>query len=136
MKAKENNQVIANTTQPISSKDSVNIGKLIRGKNVNKAIIRLEKIVSKELPLPLYRFGKDVSHKKGLGFGGRYPKNSSNGVIKALKLLKANAKAKGLDESKLIINEFISNYAVSHEKRARYKTGVSTHIKIGAVMEK
>lgn len=129
------NQAIAVTTMPASFKDAVNIGKLIRGKNVDKAIIRLEKIISKELALPLIRFNTNVAHKKGLGIGGRYPKNSSMGVIKALKLLKANAKAKGLDDSKLIVNEFIANFAVSKNKRARYKTGASTHLKIGAVVK-
>jgi ribosomal protein L22 len=129
------NQAVANTTMSASFKDAVNIGKLIRGKNVNKAIVRIEKIISKELALPCIRFNSNIAHKKGLGIGGRYPKNSSMGVIKALKLLKANAKAKGLDDSKLIVNEFIANFAVSKNKRAKYKSGTSTHLKIGAVVK-
>lgn len=130
------NDAIANTTMSASFKDAVNIGKLIRGKNLDKAIIRLEKVISKEIALPSIRFNDSVAHKKGLGVGGRYPKNASMGVIKALKLLKANAKAKGLDESKLIISEFMANYAVSKNKRGKYKTGASTHLKIGAVVKK
>jgi ribosomal protein L22 len=136
MKQKAENQAIANTTMHASFKDAVNIGKLISGKNLDKAIIRLEKIVSKELPLPCPRFSTSIAHKKGIKIGGNYPKNASLGVIKALKLLKANAKAKGLDDSKLIISEFIANYAVSKNKRARYKTGASTHLKIGAGLKK
>jgi ribosomal protein uL22 len=135
MKEKLENQAVANTTMPISSKDSVNIGKLIKGRKVDQAIMLLEKIIAKEMALPIVRFSFNVSHKRGLGIGGRYPQKSSKGIIKALKLLKANAKAKGLDESKLIINEFISNYAISNEKRGRYKTGALTHIKIGAVVK-
>jgi ribosomal protein L22 len=136
MKENQENQAGANTTMPASFKDAVNIGKLIKGKNIDKAIIRLEKVISKELALPSIKFNNNISHKKSLGVGGRYPKNASQGVIKALKLLKANAKAKGLDDSKLLISEFIANYAVSKNKRARYKTGASTHLKIGAVAEK
>lgn len=135
MKEKMLNQAVANVTMPVSFKYTVNVGKWIKGDNVNKAIAKLEKVITKELPLPLKTFNKDIPHKKGLGFGGRYPKNVSQQIIKALNLLKDNAKAKGLDESKLIINEFIANYAISKNKRARYNTGRSTHLKIGAVVK-
>ncbi len=56
MKEKLENQAVANTTMPISSKDSVNIGKLIRGRKVDQAIMLLEKIIAKEMALPIVRF--------------------------------------------------------------------------------
>lgn len=136
MKEKIINQAVAYSTMPISLKHSINIGKWIKGENVDKAILKLQKVIEKELPLPCVKFNKDVAHKKGLGVGGRYPKNASKGVIKLLKLAKANAKNKGMDESKLIINEFIANYAISKNKKARYKAAKSTHLKIGVVAEK
>lgn len=135
MKEQEKNQAIANVTIPVSLKHCVNIGKWIKEDNIDKAIIKLEKVIEKKLPLPFKKFNKDVAHKKGLGFGGRYPINASKAIIKTLKLLKANAKAKGLDESKVIINEFIANYAISHNKKSRYNSEKSTHVKIGGVIK-
>ncbi|MDD2678765.1 MAG: uL22 family ribosomal protein [Candidatus Nanoarchaeia archaeon] len=123
---------IANVTVPASFKNTVNIGKWIKEKSVDSAISMLLKVIEKEIPLPCVRFNKDVPHKKGLGFGGRYPKNACEHAIKTLKLLKDNAKAKGFDESKLIITEFIANYAISKNKKARHNAGKSTHIMIKA----
>jgi len=134
-KLKVESQAIANVTIPVSFKDSVNVGKWVSKNNVNKAIIKLEKVLTHELALPMRTFNTNIPHKRGLGFGGRYPKNVCKYVIKTLNLLKANAKAKGLDTSKLILNQFIANYAVSKNKRARYKTGRSTHLMVGAVVK-
>ena len=128
-------EAIANVTIPVSIKYTINIGRWIRGNNVDKAILKLEKVMQKKLPLPIVTFKMDVPHKKGIA-AGRYPVKTANYVIDALKLVKANAKHKGLDESNLIINEFIPNFAYSISQRGKFSRGRLIKLKIGVVVKK
>lgn len=135
MKKEDNNEVVANVTIPVSTKHSVLIGKWIKGENVDKAIAKLEKVVLKKVPVPFVKYNDSVSHKKGIA-AGRYPVKAAQHIIKTLKLVKANAKNKGLDESKIKVNEFIANLAQSINNRGKYKRGRLTHLKIGGVVQK
>lgn len=136
MKREEkNNDVIANVTIPVSTKASVLIGKWIKGENVNKAITKMEKVVLKKLPVPYVKYNDSVPHKKGMA-AGRYPVKTADHVLKTLKLLKSNAKNKGLDEDKIVINEYVANLAISVNNRGRYNRGRLTHLKIGGVIKK
>ncbi len=126
--------VIANVTIPVSLKYAVNIGKWIKGRNVDKAIMLLEKVIKKEVALPVKTFKRDTPHKKGIA-AGRYPVKTAEYVIKALNLVKANARNKSLDDSKLVISEFIPNLAYSIRSRARYRRGRLIHLKVGAVVK-
>ena len=56
-------------------------------------------------------------------------------VIKALKLVKSNAKHKSLDDSKLVINEFMPNMVFSQRQRAKHDRGRLTSLKIGVRVE-
>ena len=126
---------IANVTVPVSTKATVLIGKWLKGINVDKAIVMLEKVILKKLAVPFVKYNDGVPHKRGMA-AGRYPVNSAKAVIKTLNLVKSNAKQKGLNVDKLIIHEFIPNMAYSQNSRSKFKRGRLTHLKIGVVEEK
>lgn len=85
---------------PISKKHAVAICKFIRNKKLEDAIKILELVKKKKVPVP---FAKGMPHRKGIA-GGRYPVKASSYLIKMLHNLAANASAKGLDASSLIIS--------------------------------
>lgn len=126
-------QAIANLTIPVSTKHTINIGKWVKGKNVDDVIKMLNQVISKERAVPFVKFNNNVPHKKGMT-AGRYPVKAAKHVIKGLELVKNNAEVKDLDVSNLIINEFIPNRARSVRQRAKYRSGRSTHLKIGVVV--
>lgn len=134
MKETIKNQAIANVTIPVSTKYSVNVGRWIRGDNVDKAIAKLEKVMKKKLPVPCPTYNDKIPHKPGIG-PGRYPIKVAEYVIKTIELVKSNAKVKGLDVTKLIINDFIPNMAWSKNNRSKYKRGRMTNLKIGVVVK-
>jgi ribosomal protein L22 len=134
-KEKPKNDVVANVTIPVSTKYTVLIGKWIKGDNIDKAITKLEKVKLKKLPVPCVKYNDSIPHKRGMA-AGRYPVKTAEHVILTLNLIKANAKHKGLDESKLKVNEYVANLAQSVHARGKYRRGRLTHLRIGAVIEK
>jgi len=85
---------------PISKKHAVAICKFIKNKKLEDAIKILELVEKKKVSVP---FAKGMPHRKGIS-GGRYPAKASSYLIKMLHNLAANAIAKGLDPSNLIIS--------------------------------
>ena len=75
---------------------------LIRGMKVNKAIETLEGIIALEVPVPLRRYNKRVSHKQGVG-PGRYPKKAAAAVLGVLNSAVANAEYKGLNTDAMVV---------------------------------
>jgi len=89
---------------PISTKQSVALCRFIKGKNPQKVLPLLEKVLKKKMAIPMRG---EIPHRSGMPKGmprGRYPVNATNFFIKALKNLIANAKVKLLDSENLIIN--------------------------------
>ncbi|VVB76552.1 50S ribosomal protein L22 [Candidatus Tiddalikarchaeum anstoanum] len=128
-------EALVNATMPISMKDTKNVGRWIKKDKLNTAITKLEKVLTKEIAMPVVVHRSGIGPRKGIG-PGKYPLKVSKFIVKMLKELKANARVKGLDETKLVINEFIPNMAISKEHRGKYQTGQLTHLKIGVVVEK
>ena len=58
---------------PISTKVCYEIANAIRGRNVNKAIAFLERVVNMKEAVPYKRYNGDVGHKPGKMAAGRYP---------------------------------------------------------------
>ncbi len=89
--------------QNISTKDSIEIAKAIRGKSLEKSIEMLKKVVEKKQPIKYTRFIQEsAGHKPGIG-SGRYPVKAAEAFITLLELVKNNAEQKSLDEEKLVI---------------------------------
>lgn len=118
---------------PISFKHSVNICKFLKGKNLDKAIEYLEKVVKKEKAIPFKKYRKKQGHRKGMETG-KYPVRASREIKKILENLKNNAIDKGLSENLEIIHA-AANRAVSKESRSGAGRSRSTHVEFVAKEE-
>jgi large subunit ribosomal protein L22 len=87
---------------PISTKQSVEICKFIRGKKVQKAINMLSEVIDMKKPVPFNQFANGAGHKHGIG-PGKYPVKACNEILKLVKLVESNAQHKGLNTSGLEI---------------------------------
>ena len=89
--------------QPVSPKFAREVAGLIRGMKVSDAQKTLEGVIAKEVPVPLKRYNKRVSHKQGVG-PGRYPVKASKAILAALNSAASNADYKGLDSANMAIS--------------------------------
>lgn len=118
---------------PVSFKHSVNICKFLKGKNLDKAIKYLEKVIEKKKAIPFKKYKRKQGHRKGMETG-KYPVKASKKIIKVLENLKNNAVDKGLSENLKIIHAG-ANRAVSKESRAMRGRSRSTHVEFIAKEE-
>ena len=87
---------------PISLKQSVEICRFIKYRNVSDAKKMLENVIEKKAAVPFNRYNTDLGHKTKIG-PGRYPEKASKEFIKLIENVEANAQFKGLNTSNLII---------------------------------
>lgn len=87
---------------PVSFKQSVEICRFIKNKNVNDAKKMLQNVIDKNLAIPFKRYNIDLGHKKKTG-PARYPKKASKHFIKLIEGVEANAQFKGLNTANLVI---------------------------------
>src|SRR3990167_3450250 len=95
---------------PISFKQSVEICRFIKNKNVNDAKKLLQNVVGKKLAVPFKRYNWDLGHKKKIG-PARYPEKASKEFIKLIENVEANAQFKGLNTSSLVISHVSAHKA-------------------------
>lgn len=88
--------------QPISPKFAREVAGMIRGMKVETAIMKLEEVIAMEKAVPLKRYNKRVSHKKGVG-PGRYPVKASKSILAVIQSASSNAEYKGLSPSNMAI---------------------------------
>lgn len=95
------------TNQPASVKYSLEIGRTIKGKNLEAAQLFLTRVMAQEQYLPIRTYTKKVPHRVGnttLGTkAGRYPVRTCEVWLRLLNSVRANADVKGLDVKKLQI---------------------------------
>ncbi|MCL2509671.1 MAG: 50S ribosomal protein L22 [Methanomassiliicoccaceae archaeon] len=89
--------------QPVSPKFAREVAGVIRGMKVERAVATLEEVIALERAVPLKRYKKRVSHKKGTG-PGRYPVKASKAILAVVKSAMSNAEYKGLDASNMAIS--------------------------------
>ena len=87
---------------PVSFKQSVEVCRFIKYKNVADAKKMLNEVIEKKRAVPFKRFDFDLSHKKKIG-PGRYPEKTSEEMIRLIEDAEANAQFKGLNTSNLVI---------------------------------
>ena len=87
---------------PISFKQSVEICRFIREKEIAMAKKLLQDVADKKTAVPFRRYDHDLSHKKKVG-PARYPEKASKEFIKLIESVEANAQFKGLNTSNLTI---------------------------------
>jgi len=86
----------------ISTKHSMCICKIIRGKSPEAAINRLQAVIDEKRPVPMA--GLEVGHRKGKGLaGGRFPKNACKAIMELIKQLEANAVVVGIENPVITI---------------------------------
>ncbi len=111
------------TNLRVSTKNSVEISRFIKGLGVDKAIDYLDTVVTKKNAIPFKRFNKDQAHRKG-GMGpGRYPVNAAIEFLKLLKNVKNNAEVKGLDGNRLVVDNAQANIGSSRFHRGARSFG-------------
>jgi|SRR3989338_4150036 len=87
---------------PLSSKQSFEICRFVKNKNLNDAKKILQEVVSLKTAIPFIRYNTDLGHKKKMG-PGSYPSKASAQIIKLMEDVEANAQFKGLNTSNLVI---------------------------------
>ena len=95
---------------PVSFKQSVEVCRFIKYKNVADAKKMLMEVIEKKRAVPFKRFDFDLSHKKKIG-PGRYPEKTSEELIRLIEDVESNAQFKGLNTSNLIITHISAHKA-------------------------
>ncbi len=117
----------------ISTKHSVAICRMIKGKSIEKAISMLELVLLKKLAVPM--IGDEIPHKRRAlvphvaGGGARFPMNASKEFINLLKQLKANCEVNSVENP--VITIAMSNLA-SRPFRREGKRSKRTHVHLEA----
>ena len=113
----------------VSFKHSVQIGKVLRGRDVAYCVRYLVDVINQNRPIPTKRYGRDVPHKPGMG-AGRYPRKATVEILKIINSAIANAASNHLDSEKLYISRFECGRAVSKNRTSRRNIGRLTNIMI------
>lgn len=95
---------------PISTKQSVEICKFIKGKSIERAKKELHDVLSHKMAVPFTRFNWNIGHKPGIG-PGAYPENASAAILTLLESVEANAVNKNLDAGSLVIVHAAAQFA-------------------------
>ena len=94
----------------MSPKHAVEICKMIRGMELQKAKGELELVIELKKPVPFKRYNRCVAHRKGEGFGpGRYPTRAAKIFLKLLEDCESNAEYSGLNTEVLTIKHLVSH---------------------------
>ena len=128
---KENMARAIGRALPISFKQSIEICKFIRNKNVNYAKNILNKVIEQKHAVPYTRFSSDIGHKKNIA-AGRYPKKASMEILGLINNAEANAQFKGLNTANLVITHINANKAgkVMRFGRKRSREAKRTSVEI------
>jgi large subunit ribosomal protein L22 len=134
---KTNIEVVARARSlPISHKRATEVARMIKGKNVDKAIKELELVLTGKIAVPYKRYMKDVPHRKGKKIAaGRYPRKTASYFIMLINSLKKNADAQGLNGNNLLITKAITCKGALrwHYGRKRGVRIKNTHLEIYGV---
>ena len=85
----------------ISTKHSVEVCNLIRGKSTEKAKFLLNEVMQFKKAVPYKKYLRDLSHKPGIA-AGRFPIKTCNEILKIIQSGEKNAQNKGLSSNLII----------------------------------
>ena len=116
---------------PVSWKDVTEIGRFVKGDEVEKAERKLRMVTEKELAVPFTKFNSDVGHKSGHSEPARCPVKAAEHVLEVLNSAKKNAENEGLNDT-LYVQEFITNKGTEYAtpSRIRGRKTKAAHVKI------
>lgn len=115
----------------VSWKDSTEIGRFIDGDSVEKAKNKLERVIEKDLPVPMTKFDSDAGHKPGQG-AGKYPVKAAEEMLSLVEQAESNAEHEGLNTGQLEVQNIITNQgpSIRTPKRHRGREIKSAHVKL------
>ncbi len=115
----------------VSYKETTEIGRFIKGDSVEKAENKLERVIEKELPVPMTKFNSDAGHKSG-GGPGKYPVKAAEEMLEKLQSAVSNAENEGLNVDQLEVQNVISNQGpkMRTPKRHRGREIKTSHVTI------
>jgi large subunit ribosomal protein L22 len=131
---------------PVHPKIMREVAEAIRGMNLQKAKVYLERVVEKKEAVPFRHAHRKQAHRKGLAdkWGwpiGRYPVKAAKYMLKLLNNVESNAEYKDLNPEKLKIIAIAVHKGLTLKRwmpraygRASPKNRVHSHVEI-AVME-
>ena len=122
------------TSLAVSTKQSVEIAKFIKGRSPQEAIVLLEGVTEKTVAVPYTQFNWNVGHKKGMA-AGRYPQKAANEFISLLKLAMANAVDIGLTVENLRVFSVVSQKAAKSYRHGRHRGQKAKHTHLELVLE-
>ena len=114
---------------PVSFKQSVEICRFIKNKNISDAKEMLQSVVKGKIAVPFKKFDFDLGHKKKIG-PGRYPKKASEEFTRLIENVEANAQFKGLNTSNLVVAHISAHKAGKawhygrHSRRRMKRTNI------------
>lgn len=127
---KKDRAFVKGLNMPISMKDSKFICKFIKGNRIEKAIEKIEKVIRKEIFVPMIG---EIPHRKK-GQVGRYPQKAGKAILVLLKSLTANANVNGIENP--IITNAMANHASRPYKRHGSGRAKRTHVYLEVGEEK
>lgn len=115
----------------VSTKESIEICRHIKDKNIVDAKKMLSAAVELKRPIALSRFNQKVAHKPGMG-PGRYLCSTAKSILSVLENLETNAQQKGLSTANLVIVHACAHQAARpfHASRKRGRRMKRTHVEI------
>jgi len=115
----------------VSWKDCTEIGRFIKGDEVEKAKNKLERVIEKKLPVPMTKFDSGAGHKSGKG-PGKYPVKASEKMLELVEQAESNAENEGLNRNALKIENVVTNQgpSIRTPKRHRGREIKSSHVKL------
>ncbi len=118
-------------SMPISTKQSVEICRMLRGKDLQKSKKMLKDVIEKKKAVPYRRYNQELPHQKGTG-PGRFPIKSATYILELLDSVEANAVFKGLDSNSLVVCHINAQKASRpwHYGRFRRRKTKRTHVEI------
>ncbi len=105
---------------PISYKQSYEVAKFIRGKNVQLAKKMLEDVMAMKRPVPMTRFHGDTGHKHGMA-AGRFTTKTCAYILKLLKSAESNAQFKGLSTAGLVVRHIAAQRGPTSFRYGRHR---------------
>lgn len=128
---KENMVKAVGTALPISTKQSIEICKWIRGKKIAIAKRMLNDVIAMKIAVPYTRFNQHIPHRPGIG-PGRYPLKACAEILALIESVEVNAQFKGLDTSSLALTHICAQKAHTPYRNGRQgrRKAKRSHIEI------
>lgn len=116
---------------PISTKNAIEICRVVRNMEIKKAKKILEDVITMKKPVPFKRFTGDLGHKKKLG-PAKYPVKTATDILKLIQGVEANAQFKGLNTNDLVISHIKADKASKtwHYGRQRRRQMKRTNLEL------